>query len=151
MRVPLALFAFAAFVPAVHAQPAEQRFDGPGWYCGGTYTVRLDWNDRATFQPPVVDMARTELRLAKKRVTITAGPGEPPAGRSIAKIGAADLRITAEGKKRVLYVLDDGQPFPLQISSPDFRGYAEDRWFFSHFVYEREDTKSVACLDAVKK
>lgn len=148
MRFALPLLAFAALIPAAHAQPAEKRFNGPGWYCGGTYEIRLDWNDRATLQPPVVDMSRELLRIGKHKIEITSGPGEA-GGKPVRKIGAAELRVVTQGK-RVTYILDDGQPFPVQISSPDFRSYDSDGWFFGRFQYERDDVKSVVCLEPAK-
>jgi hypothetical protein len=145
MRPLYLLAAFVALVPAAHAQPAAQRFEGAGLYCGAGFDIRLDWGDRATFQPPVVDMASTELRIGKHRVTITSGPGEL-GGTSIGKVDGADLRMGSEGKKKLFYVLDDGQPFALQITSPDFRGYAEDRWFFQRFSFMREKDQGGECL-----
>ncbi|QPQ56029.1 hypothetical protein IC614_05485 [Allosphingosinicella flava] len=141
----ISLVAIAWLSPAPSTfSTVEMRFVGPGYYCGGGFLVRLEKGEQVTFTSQRIDTATISLDLAGRRVEATSSP-VAPRGKRVQKIAEGILRQSSENG-RIFYVVDDQQPILLSITSPAFRGFTKDKWFFDRINFDPTAEKAVTCL-----
>jgi hypothetical protein len=121
-------------------------YAGPGYYCGGSFVVRLEAGDRILFLNPNIDFARMIIHLGGHRVqgffSLTASERR---GSNVPGVRGGPLRQVTNGDV-VGYEVGD-PPGIMTLDSPDFHGHATDEWFFGRVNLMDGAARSVACLD----
>ena len=126
--------------------PHTEEYQGPGYFCGGGYRVSLAKGDRALILPQGRGAPSARVILSGRNISIWSG-ASPAQGRLVRRYGdsAVTQIMGAEGPS---YVISDRTDFALRLTSPAFRGYARDAWFFSRANFSSGSDDNVRCLAA---
>lgn len=142
------LLAFAAAALAQWTGPRTEEYNGPGFFCGGGYAVRLAPGDRALILPQGQGAQGARIVIAGREVNIWSGaPREP--GPVVAHYHGAAV-TQSSGNGGVAYVVHDDtdSDYALRLTSDAFRGIKHDGWFFSRANFSDRADDGVNCLAA---
>ena len=121
-------------------------YTGPGYFCGGGYSVHLSPHDRVVVQAQAGGAAGAQLNLGGREVSIWTGATGGP-GQVVARLPGSIIMQGNDGP-RILYTVGDETPYGLHVSSSAFRGFKQDRWFFSRANFSSNAEHMVPCLAA---
>lgn len=140
------LFALAGAAMVQWSRDTPEIYTGPGYFCGGGYSVHLAPRDRVVVQAQAGGAAGAQLNLGGREVSIwtgaTGGPGEV-----VARLPSSIVRQGNDGP-RIVYTVGDESPYGLHVTSGAFRGFKQDRWFFSRANFSSNAERLVPCLAA---
>lgn len=140
------LLTLAAAAAAQWTGPRTVEYEGPGYYCGGGYAVRLGRGERALVLPQGHGPQATRLVLSGGEVNILTGV-KPEPGRVVQHSRGSSVVQQGAGPGTA-YVVSDETPFGLRIESGAFHGYNRDRWFFAKANFASNADETVRCLSA---
>jgi len=140
------LLAFAAAALSQWSRDTPEIYTGPGYFCGGGYSVHLLPHDRVVVQAQAGGAAGAQLNLGGREVSIwtgaTGGPGEV-----VERLPGSIIMQGTDGP-RIVYTVGDETPYGLHVTSSGFRGFKQDRWFFSRANFSSNAERIVPCLAA---
>jgi len=142
------LLAFAAAVAAQGTGPRTVEYSGPGFFCGGGYAIHLSQGDRALILPQGHGGAQgARIVLAGREVNIWNGAPRQPGPLVLTYPGGG---VTQQHNGAgVAYTVSDQTDFGLRLTSDAFRGFKQDRWFFSRADFAEDVDHRVDCLAAL--
>ena len=142
------LVALAAAALFQWTGPHTLQYSGPGFYCGGGYRIQLANGERALVLPQsqTAGVQSTRLVLSHGEVNIWSGARAEP-GRIVSRYGDFAVTEQSDGEK-TSYIISNETPYGLRLTSDSFRGFKQDRWFFSHANFSSEVENAVPCLSA---
>jgi len=142
------LLAFAAAVAAQWTGPRTVEYSGPGFFCGGGYAIHLAAGDRALILPQGHGGAQgARIVLAGREVNIWNGAPRQP-GPLVLSYPGGGVTEQKNGAG-VAYTVSDQTDFGLRLTSDAFRGFKQDRWFFSKADFAEDVDHRVVCLAAL--
>jgi hypothetical protein len=94
---------------------------GPGYFCGGGYTIRLGRGERALVLPQGQALQATRLVLAGGEVNIWTGAPRAE-GRAVLRYGGSAVTQQVDGGS-IAYTISDETPYGLRLTSDRFRGF----------------------------
>lgn len=129
--------------------PRTEAYDGPGYFCGGGYAIRLLRGDRALVLPqsPSAGVQGVRIVLSGREVNIWSGASRTP-GRVVIRYGGTAVTEQRDGST-VGYTVSDQTDFALRLTSDAFRGFKPDAWFFTKANFSSAAENRVRCLAAV--
>ena len=136
----------AAVALAPWTGPRTEEYKGPGNFCGGGYKVALANGDRALILPQGQAPQATRLVLSGREVNVHIGVKTAP-GRVVLRYGRTVITESADGQS-VSYNIADDSGYGLGLTSDAFRGFKNDKWFFSHADFRDDADQGVNCLSA---
>ena len=142
-------FALAAAALLQWTGPHTIQYTGPGFYCGGGYRVALGIGERALILPQseTGGVQSTRLVLSHGEVNVWSGARAEP-GRVVSHYG--DFAVTEQDDgQSVAYLITNQTPYGLRLTSNAFRGFKQDRWFFSKADFAEDVDHRVVCLAAL--
>lgn len=140
------LLALAAAAAAQWTGPRTEEYRGPGYFCGGGYAVHLARGDRALILPQDTGGQGARLVLAGREVNVHSGV-RPQTGRVVIKYSGSVVTEESDGDG-ISYVISDGTPFGLRVTSDAFHGFKKDGWFFAKANFANRADETVRCLAA---
>lgn len=142
------LLLLAAAVAAQWTGPHTEEYQGPGYFCGGGYAIRLARGDRALVLPQSASAGIQGVRLVLGGREVNLWSGTPrQSGRIVARYG--ETVVTEHNNaETVRYSVSDSTAFALELTSSGFRGFANDRWFFARADFSSAAEQHVHCLAA---
>jgi hypothetical protein len=143
--IPLALA--AAFL-LQWTGPHTEQYSGPGDFCGGDYRIQLARGERALVLPQsqTAGVQSTRLVLSHGEVNIWSGVKAQP-GQVVSHLGEFAVSERHEGTG-VSYIISNGTPYGLRLTSDAFRGFKKDAWFFRHADFSPGTDNAGPCLAA---
>jgi hypothetical protein len=142
------LFALAAAAAMQWTGPRTEEYRGPGDFCGGGYAIHLARGDRALVLPQSASAGIQGVRIVigGREVNVWSG-ARREGGPIVARYGGTSIRqqISPEGTG---YVVSDQTDFALRLTSPAFRGFKRDGWFFSRANFNGNAEDRARCLAA---
>jgi hypothetical protein len=140
------LLAFAAAALAQWTGPRTEEYNGPGFFCGGGYAIRLGPGDRALVLPQGRGAQGVRLVLGGREVNVWSG-AHPVAGRPVVTYRGSAVTQQTDGALTA-YTVSDETDFALRLTSDAFRGFNRDRWFFANANFAAGSDQTVPCLAA---
>jgi hypothetical protein len=140
------LLMLAAAAAAQWTGPRTEEFNGPGYFCGGGYSIHLRQGERALILPQGQAPQATRLVLSGGEVNILTGSAGAP-GAIVLKRGSTAVTEQQDGGG-VAYIVSNGTPYGLRVTSDAFRGFKRDGWFFAKANFSESADDSVRCLSA---
>jgi hypothetical protein len=141
------LIALAAAAMAQWTGPRTVEYNGPGNFCGGGYAIHLAQGDRALILPQGHGGAQgARVVVAGREINIWNGAPPQPGPVVVRYPGGAVTQQMIDG--RIAYTVNNETEFGLRLTSDAFRGFKNDRWFFSKADFREGIDEHVACLAA---
>src|SRR6478672_4310375 len=142
------LLALAAAAAMQWTGPRTVEYSGPGFFCGGGYAIHLAQGDRALILPQGHGGAQgARIVLAGREVNIWNGAPRQPGPLVLTYPGGG---VTQQHNGAgVAYTVSDQTDFGLRLTSDAFRGFKQDRWFFSRADFAEDVDHRVVCLAAL--
>lgn len=139
-------FTLASAALAQWTGPHTEAYVGPGYFCGGGYSVLLSKGDRALVLPQGSGAPSARVILKDRNVSIWTGATRET-GRIAQRYGGI---VLTEGHDRgkTVYSVSDPTDFALRLTSDSFQGFNRDRWFFSRANFSSAAEKAVRCLSS---
>ena len=141
-------FALAAAALLQWTGPHTVQYTGPGFFCGSDYRIELGAGERALILPQseTGGVQSTRLVLSHGEVNVWSGARAEP-GRIVSHYG--DFAVTEQDDgQSVAYLITNQTPYGLRLTSNAFRGFKQDKWFFSHANFASGSDRGVQCLAA---
>lgn len=129
--------------------PRTEQYSGPGYFCGGGYRVQLGIGERALVLPQsqTAGIQSVRLVLSHGEVNIWSGARAEP-GKVVLR--NRDTAVTEQnGGTGVSYIISNDTSYGLRLTSDAFRGFREDKWFFTHANFATGAEESGPCLSAI--
>jgi hypothetical protein len=128
--------------------PHTEQYRGPGYFCGGGYRVQLGTGERALVLPQSrsAEVQSVRLVLSHGEVNVWSGVRAQP-GPVVLRQGEAAVTQLQDGGA-ISYIVSNETPYGLRLTSEAFRGFRQDRWFFTHANFSAGAENSVPCLSA---
>jgi len=140
------LIALALATQPLWTGPRTEEYKGPGNFCGGGYRIALSHGDRALVLPQDTGGQATRLVIGGREVNIRSG-ARPGIGQVVLRVaGGAVTQARVNGQ--ITYFATDDTPYAISVTSDAFRGYKQDRWFFSHANFAADSDAYANCLSA---
>lgn len=140
------LLMVAAAAAAQWTGPRTEEYKGPGYFCGGGYSIHLGQGERALILPQGQAPQATRLVLSGGEVNISTGAPAAP-GTVVVRNGATAVTQQNYGSS-VAYTVSNETPYGLSITSAAFRGFKRDGWFFTKASFAEGADNRVSCLSA---
>lgn len=140
------LMVFVAAALAQWSRDTPETYIGPGYFCGGGYSVRLSPRDRVVVQAQAGGAAGAQLTIGGRQVSIWTGASGGP-GRIVGHFRGGNIRQGVDGDK-IVYTASDETPYGVHVTSPSFHGFTHDGWFFSRANFASNAEEMVRCLAA---
>jgi hypothetical protein len=142
------VLAFAAAALTQWTGPRTVEYVGPGNFCGGGYAFHLAKGERALVLPQDTGGQGVRLVLGGGReVNIHSGARPLPGPVVMHYPGGTAVTQQTDGAG-FAYVVADQTSFALAVTSPAFRGFHKDGWFFSKANFSDRADEQVPCLAA---
>lgn len=128
--------------------PRTEQYSGPGYFCGGGYRVQLGSGERALVLPQsqTAGVQSVRLVLSHGEVNVWSGARAEP-GPIVLRY--RETAVTEQnGGGAVSYIVSNDTPYGLRLTSGAFRGFTQDKWFFSHANFSSGAENVVPCLSA---
>ncbi|HEX3677595.1 MAG TPA: hypothetical protein VHU79_09430 [Sphingomicrobium sp.] len=128
--------------------PRTEQYSGPGYFCGGGYRVQLGSGERALVLPQsqTAGVQSVRLVLSHGEINVWSGARAEP-GHIVLRY--RDTAVTEHnGGGAVSYIISNTTPYGLRLTSDSFRGFKQDKWFFSHANFSSGAENAVPCLSA---
>lgn len=128
--------------------PRTEEYRGPGYFCGGGYTVHLMKGDRALVLPQSATAGVQGVRLviATREVNVWSG-ASAQSGPVVIRYGRTFV-TQHNGQQGTEYIVADATGFGLHLTAREFRGFRRDGWFFSRANFGSAAEDHVPCLAA---
>ena len=142
------LMALAAAMLLQWTGPRTEQYSGPGYFCGGGYRVQLGNGERALVLPQsqTAGIQSVRLVLSRGEVNVWTGARAEP-GHVVLRY--RETAVTEQnGGSGVSYIISNDTPYGLRLTSDAFRGFNQDKWFFSHANFSSGAENAVHCLSA---
>ena len=142
------LIALAAAALLQWTGPRTEQYSGPGYFCGGGYRFQLAGGERALVLPQsqTAGVQSVRLVLSHGEVNVWSGARAEP-GRVVLRY--RETAVTEQnGGGGVSYIVSNDTPYGLRLTSSAFRGFKEDKWFFSHANFSSGAENTAPCLSA---
>jgi hypothetical protein len=146
MGANMILLMVAAAAAAQWTGPRTEEYKGPGYFCGGGYSIHLSQGERALILPQGQAPQATRLVLSGGEVNILTGATRAP-GTIVLKRGPTAVTQQQDGGG-VSYVISNDTPYGLRVTSDAFRGFKRDGWFFTKANFAQGADERVTCLSA---
>ena len=144
----MVILALAVAALAQWTGPRTVEYSGPGFFCGGGYAIHLAAGDRALILPQGHGGAQgARIVLAGREVNIWNGAPRQP-GPLVLSYPGGGVTEQKNGAG-VAYTVSDQTDFGLRLTSDAFRGFKQDRWFFSRADFAEDVDHRVDCLAAL--
>lgn len=142
------LMALAAATLLQWTGPRTEQYSGPGYFCGGGYRVQLGNGERALVLPQsqTAGIQSVRLVLSHGEVNVWSGARAEPGQVVLRYRETAVTEHSGEGG--ISYIISNDTPYGLRLTSDAFRGFAKDKWFFSHANFASGAENAVPCLSA---
>jgi hypothetical protein len=143
------LFMAAAAALLPWTGPHTEQYTGPGYFCGGGYAVQLGPGERALVLPQGsgAEVQGVRLVLSRGEVNVWTGVRAEP-GRIVSRDGGSAV-TEQDGGDGISYIVSNDTDFGLRLTSAAFRGFKQDKWFFSQANFSAGADDAVRCLAAV--
>lgn len=143
------LMALAAAALLQWTGPRTEQYSGPGSFCGGGYKVQLGSGERALVLPQSQTAGIQSVRLVLSHGEVNVWTGaRAEAGQVVLRY--RETAVTElNGGNKVSYIISNDTPYGLRLTSDAFRGFKQDRWFFSHANFASGADNAVPCLPAI--
>lgn len=141
------LFTLAAAAFLQWTGPRTEAYVGPGAFCGGGYVVHLARGERALILPQGRGAPGARVVMGGREVSIWSGASREP-GRVVAHYGGTAVTQQGDGAQ-VSYIVSDQTDFALRLTSPAFRGFRRDAWFFSRANFTSSAEDRARCLPSM--
>jgi len=142
------LMALAAAALLQWTGPRTEQYSGPGYFCGGGYRVQLGSGERALVLPQsqTSGVQSVRLVLSHGEVNVWSGARAEP-GHIVLRY--RETAVTEQnGGAGVSYIISNDTPYGLRLTSDAFRGFKQDKWFFTHANFSSAAESAVRCLAA---
>jgi len=139
------LLALALAAQGQWTGPRTVEYLGPGNFCGGGYRIALGKGERALVLPQDTGGQGVRLVLSHGEVNIHSGI-RPQVGPVVTRYGGTE--VTQQSGGGVSYVVADQTSFALAVTSNAFRGFKNDRWFFTQANFAADSDRGADCLAA---
>ena len=134
----------AAAALAQWTGPRTVEYRGPGFFCGGGYSVSLGPGERALVLPQGQAPQATRLVFSAGEVNVQSG-ARPQPGPVVRRYGGTVV-TRAGDSEGVTYIVSDETGFGLRVTSSAFHGPKSDRWFFNKANFADRADEGVNCL-----
>jgi hypothetical protein len=142
------LMALAAAALLQWTGPRTEQYSGPGYFCGGGYRVQLGSRERALVLPQsqTAGVQSVRLVLSHGEVNVWSGARAEP-GHIVLRY--RETAVTEQnGGGAISYIISNDTPYGLRLTSDAFRGFKQDKWFFSRANFSSRAENAVPCLSA---
>ena len=133
-----------ALLAAQSWAPHTIEYVGPGNFCGGGYRISLGERERALILPQGHGPQATRLVVFGGEVNVHTGAA-PVAGKVVVRFHDGVVTQVNEGSG-IAYVVSNGTPYGLRLTSDAFRGYKTDYWFFRKAHFSEGSDEGSDCL-----
>jgi hypothetical protein len=141
------LLTLAAAAALQWTGPRTVEYNGPGYFCGGGYAIHLAYGDRALILPQGHGGAQgARLILAGREIDVWNG-APPQPGPMVLHYPGGAVTQQRDGSA-IAYTVNNETEFGLRLTSGAFRGFKNDRWFFSKADFREGIDDQVPCLAA---